>query len=95
MLCEYSKRLGASPTTDADLVARLNVCDTLLHKNERIQFFDNIVTGDEQWIVYNDVSKKGRANARVFYLLFIYLFIYTCWRSGAIARLVHKKSLCK
>lgn len=40
------------------LTQRINVCDMHLKRNEIDLFLKRIVTGDEKWIVYNNVSKK-------------------------------------
>lgn len=40
------------------LTNRLNVCDMHLKRNENYPFLKQIITGDEKWIVYNNVNRK-------------------------------------
>jgi histone-lysine N-methyltransferase SETMAR len=45
----------------------LDVCDSLYKRNEKDPFFKGIVTGDKNWIVYNNVERKrswGRQGER-------------------------------
>jgi histone-lysine N-methyltransferase SETMAR len=47
--------------------SRLDVCDSLYKWNENDPFFKVIVTGDKNWIVYNNVERKsswGRQDER-------------------------------
>ncbi|PIO57294.1 transposase, partial [Teladorsagia circumcincta] len=37
---------------------RVSVCDSLLRRNENEPFLKRMVTGDEKWIVYNNVERK-------------------------------------
>ncbi|KAL6417162.1 hypothetical protein ACFW04_014667 [Cataglyphis niger] len=40
------------------LTQRISICDSLLKRNENDPFLKNLVTGDEKWIVYNNVTRK-------------------------------------
>ena len=40
------------------LTQRINICDSLLKRNEFDPFLKNLITGDEKWIVYNNVNRK-------------------------------------
>ena len=40
------------------LTNRINACDMQLKRNEFDPFLKRIITGDEKWIVYNNVSRK-------------------------------------
>lgn len=40
------------------LVKRINVCDSLLKRNENHPFLKQLVTGDEKWISYDNVKRK-------------------------------------
>lgn len=40
------------------LTNRFNVCDMHLKRNEYDPFLKQIITGDEKWIVYNNVNRK-------------------------------------
>ena len=37
---------------------RISACDSLLKRNENLMFLKQIVTGDEKWILYNNVEWK-------------------------------------
>jgi len=37
---------------------RFSICDLLLKRNENCPFFKRMITGDEKWIVYNNVQRK-------------------------------------
>ena len=43
---------------EIDLVRRITISDSLLKRVENEPFFKRIVTGDEKWIVYNNVKRK-------------------------------------
>ncbi|XP_025264338.1 histone-lysine N-methyltransferase SETMAR-like [Camponotus floridanus] len=40
------------------LTKRMNVCDQLTKHEENDPFLKRMITGDEKWIVYNNVSRK-------------------------------------
>ena len=40
------------------LTQRISICDSLLKRNEFDPFLKNLITGDEKWIVYNNVNRK-------------------------------------
>lgn len=40
------------------LIKRINICDSLLKRNKTDPFLKRIITGDEKWIVYNNVVRK-------------------------------------
>ena len=43
---------------EVHLTKRINACDLLLKRNEFDPFLKRIITGDEKWIVYNNVNRK-------------------------------------
>ncbi|XP_049818722.1 histone-lysine N-methyltransferase SETMAR-like [Aethina tumida] len=42
--------------TEKNLCRRIDVCDSL--RNENDPFLKRIITGDEKWVVYNNVKRK-------------------------------------
>lgn len=40
------------------LMQRINICDMLLRRNQTNPFLKKLITGDEKWIVYNNVKRK-------------------------------------
>ncbi|GFW50981.1 histone-lysine N-methyltransferase SETMAR [Trichonephila clavipes] len=44
--------------TERNLCRRINVCDSLLKRHENDPFLKRIITGDEKWVVYNNVKRK-------------------------------------
>jgi len=40
------------------LTQRISICDSLLKRNEIDPFLKRLITGDEKWIVYNNVNRK-------------------------------------
>lgn len=40
------------------LVQRISICDSHLKRNEIDPFLKRLITGDERWIVYNNVNRK-------------------------------------
>ncbi|XP_049307894.1 histone-lysine N-methyltransferase SETMAR-like isoform X2 [Bactrocera dorsalis] len=42
-----------------NLMDRINICDSLLKRNEIEPFLKRMVTGDEKWIKYNNVRKRS------------------------------------
>lgn len=43
---------------EVHLMARLNICDMLIKREENEPFLKRLITGDEKWIVYNNVVRK-------------------------------------
>jgi len=41
--------------SDKNLMDRISICDLLLKRNENCPFFKWMITGDEKWIIYNNV----------------------------------------
>jgi len=37
---------------------RINICDTLLKRNEIEPFLKRMITGDEKWITYDNPTRK-------------------------------------
>ena len=63
----HIKRLGLVKKLDIwipqelkeiNLTKRINVCDLHLKRNEIDPFLKRIITGDEKWIVYNNLVRK-------------------------------------
>ncbi|XP_050459528.1 histone-lysine N-methyltransferase SETMAR-like [Cataglyphis hispanica] len=44
--------------TETGLMNRVSTCDLLLQRHERNPFLKSLVTGDETWILYQNVSRK-------------------------------------
>jgi len=44
--------------SDKNLMDRISICDLLLKRNENYPFLKWMITGDEKWIVYNNVQRK-------------------------------------
>ncbi|XP_035222849.1 histone-lysine N-methyltransferase SETMAR-like [Stegodyphus dumicola] len=44
--------------TERNLCRRVDVCDSLLKRQENDPFLKRIITGDEKWVVYNNVKRK-------------------------------------
>ena len=40
------------------LTNRMSVCDQLIKHEENDPFLKRMITGDEKWIIYNNVSRK-------------------------------------
>ena len=40
------------------LTKRISICDSLLKRNETDAFLKRIITGDEKWVVYDNVVRK-------------------------------------
>ena len=64
---DHLKRLGFTSKldtwiphnlTERNLCCRLDICDMLLKRQENDPFLKRIVTGDEKWVVYNNVKRK-------------------------------------
>lgn len=43
-----------------NLSQRVNICSSLIGRQEKQPFLDRIITGDEKWIVHNNVKRKRR-----------------------------------
>ena len=41
-----------------NLLDHISACDSLLKRNENVPFLKQIVTGDEKWLLYNNVERK-------------------------------------
>ena len=44
--------------TARNLINRIEICDTLLKRNEMEPFLKRLITGDEKWIRYENVKRK-------------------------------------
>lgn len=44
--------------TEKNLIDRISICDLLYKRNENVPFLKQIVTGDEKWVIYNNVERK-------------------------------------
>jgi len=44
--------------TEKNLMDLISVCDSLYKRNEETPFLKQVVTGDEKWIIYNNVERK-------------------------------------
>ena len=44
--------------SEKNLLDRISACDSLLKRNENVLFLKQIVTGNEKWILYNNVERK-------------------------------------
>jgi len=44
--------------TEANLATRISICDSLRKRQENDPFLKRMVTGDEKWIVYDNVVRK-------------------------------------
>ncbi|XP_039762017.1 histone-lysine N-methyltransferase SETMAR-like [Pararge aegeria] len=44
--------------TERNLCRRVDACDSLLKRLENDPFLKRIITGDEKWVVYNNVKRK-------------------------------------
>ena len=43
---------------EIQLIKRISICDLLLKRNETDPFSKRIITGDEKWVVYDNVVRK-------------------------------------
>ena len=43
---------------EKNLLDHISTCDSLLKHNENVPFLKQIVTGDEKWLLYNNVERK-------------------------------------
>ncbi|XP_012060168.1 PREDICTED: histone-lysine N-methyltransferase SETMAR-like [Atta cephalotes] len=44
--------------TEKNLMDRISICDSLYKRNEKTPFLKQVVTGNEKWIIYNNVERK-------------------------------------
>ncbi|CAK9798994.1 Histone-lysine N-methyltransferase SETMAR [Anthophora plagiata] len=44
--------------TEKNLMDRISISDSLLRRNENDPFLKRLITGDEKWILYNNVQRK-------------------------------------
>ncbi|XP_014781989.1 histone-lysine N-methyltransferase SETMAR-like [Octopus bimaculoides] len=44
--------------TEANLVQRVSICDSLLKKENNEPFLRRIITGERKWVVYNNVKRR-------------------------------------
>lgn len=44
--------------TEANLIARISICELLKKRLENESFLSRIVTGDEKWVLYENVQRK-------------------------------------
>ncbi|KAJ0184406.1 hypothetical protein K1T71_000829 [Dendrolimus kikuchii] len=44
--------------TEKNLCRRIDICDSLLKRHENDPFLKRITTGDNKWVVYNNVKRK-------------------------------------
>ena len=49
---------------EKNLLDHISTCDSLLKRNENIPFLKQIVTGDEKWLLYNNVEQKRSGGKR-------------------------------
>lgn len=66
-IADHIKKMGYSKKLDVwvphmlsefQLIQRMNICDMLLKRNQSNPFLKNLITGDEKWIVYDNVQRK-------------------------------------
>jgi len=43
------------------MMDRINICDTLLKRNEIEPFLKRMITGDEKWITYDNLTRKRKS----------------------------------
>ena len=48
----------AHKLSEKNLLDRISACNSLLKHNENVLFLKQIVTGDEKWVLYNNVKRK-------------------------------------
>lgn len=44
--------------TEANMAARISICDSLRRRQENDPFFKRMITGDEKWVTYDNVVRK-------------------------------------
>ncbi|KAG6798339.1 Ammar1 transposase [Apis mellifera caucasica] len=50
--------MGSSELKEKYLTQRINSCDLLKKRNENDPFLKRLITGDEKWVVYNNIKRK-------------------------------------
>ncbi|KAL7739835.1 hypothetical protein ACLKA6_003277 [Drosophila palustris] len=63
----YQKKLDVwvpHELTQKKLLDRINACDALLKRNELDPFLKRMVTGDKEWITYDNVKRKRSRSKR-------------------------------
>ena len=70
---KHSKQLGyvdkfdiwvPHKLNDIQLTRRTSICDSLLKRNKTDPFLKRIITGDEKWVVYDNVVRKRSSSKR-------------------------------
>ncbi len=46
--------------TDYNREQRIFICNSLLWRYPRTEFLEQIITGDEKWVTYLNVTRKGQ-----------------------------------
>jgi len=49
---------------EVHLTARINICDMFIKREENDSFLKRLITGDEKWIIYNNVVRKRSLSRR-------------------------------
>ncbi|KAG9427849.1 Ammar1 transposase [Apis mellifera carnica] len=55
--------MGSSELKEKHLTQRINSCNLLKKRNENDPFLKRLITGDEKWVVYNNIKRK-RSSSR-------------------------------
>ena len=55
---------GPRKLSEKNLLDHVSTCDSLLKHNENVPFLKQIVTGNEKWILYNNVEQKRSRGKR-------------------------------
>ena len=50
--------MGSSELKEKHLTQRINSCNLLKKRNENDPFLKRLITGDEKWVVYNNIKRK-------------------------------------
>lgn len=50
--------MGSASVDREHLLNRISACDLRLQRNEKDPFFKKLVTGDETWILYENITRK-------------------------------------
>lgn len=69
--------------SEKNLLDRISVCDSLLKRNKNLPFLKQIVTGDEKWILYNNLERKrswGKRNEPRLHPTKVMLCIWWDWK---------------
>ena len=53
-----ARYLGSSELSVRNMMDRINICDTLLKRNEIKPFLKRMITSDEKWITYDNPTRK-------------------------------------